>query len=62
MATEAEKLKFIRSIKQDLDLKTHEIKLTDDQINGNAASSIITAIEEMKAGIIESKEKMSKGR
>lgn len=59
MATEAEKLKSIRSIKKDLDLKTHEIKLTDDQISGNAASSIITAIEEMRTTITESKERMT---
>ncbi|KAK5939610.1 Structural maintenance of chromosomes protein 2 [Knufia obscura] len=59
MQTEGEKMKAIKSRKQELDLKTHEIKLTEDQINGNAASSIILAIEEMKSQITELNEKMS---
>lgn len=58
MQAEAEKLKVIKSRKQELDLKTHEIKLTEDQINGNAASSIILAIENMKAEIADLKERM----
>ncbi|KAK5085052.1 Structural maintenance of chromosomes protein 2 [Exophiala xenobiotica] len=59
MQAEGQKLKAIKSRKQELDLKTHEIKLTEDQINGNAASSIILAIEEMKTQITEHKEKMA---
>ncbi|KAJ9654861.1 Structural maintenance of chromosomes protein 2 [Neophaeococcomyces mojaviensis] len=58
MQTESEKLKSIKSRKQELDLKAHEIKLTEEQINGNAASSIILAIEEMRSQITELKDKM----
>jgi len=59
MQAEGEKMKAIKSRKQELDLKTHEIKLTEDQINGNAASSIILAIEEMRSQITGLKEKMA---
>ncbi|KAJ5154734.1 RecF/RecN/SMC [Penicillium coprophilum] len=45
------KLDSVRSIKQNLDLKTHEIKLTEEQINSNSSSSIIQAVEEMRANI-----------
>lgn len=62
MQTEAENMKSIKARKQELDLKTHEIKLTEDQINGNAASSIILAIEDMKKEITELKAKMSAAR
>lgn len=48
---EKKKLDVARSIKQELDLKTHEIKLTEEQINSNSSSSIIQAVEEMKANI-----------
>ncbi|KAF7712398.1 Structural maintenance of chromosomes protein [Penicillium ucsense] len=51
MAREKKKLDAVRSIKQELDLKSHEIKLTEQQINGNSSSSIIQAVEEMKANI-----------
>jgi len=51
MNKERKKLDAVRSIKQDLDLKTHEIKLTEEQINSNSSSSIIQAVEEMKANI-----------
>ena len=40
-----------RHTKQELDLKTHEISLTEQQIQGNASSSIIHAVEEMKTNI-----------
>jgi len=56
MEAEAERMKSIKTRKQELDLKLHEIKLTEDQINGNAASSIILAIEDMRRQIIELKE------
>jgi len=59
MQAESEKLKGIKSRKQELDLKTHEIKLAEEQINGNAASSIILAIEEMKSQINQLKDKMT---
>lgn len=51
MEREKKKLDAVRSIKQELDLKTHEIKLTEEQINSNSSSSIIQAVEEMKANI-----------
>ncbi|KAI5307199.1 Rab GDP dissociation inhibitor alpha [Ascosphaera pollenicola] len=47
LAREKEKLDYCKAIQERLDLKTHEIKLTEDQINGNASSSIIHAVEEM---------------
>ena len=40
MVKEKEKLDSERKIKQELDLKTHEIKLTGDQIEGNSSSSV----------------------
>ena len=40
MAREKKKLDTVRKIKQELDLKTHEIKLTEEQIGGNSSSSV----------------------
>lgn len=40
MAKEKKKLDAVRSLKQELDLKNHEIKLTEDQINSNSSSSV----------------------
>jgi structural maintenance of chromosome 2 len=40
MKKEKKKLDAVRSIKQDLDLKNHEIKLTEEQIGGNSSSSV----------------------
>ncbi|KAJ5243192.1 uncharacterized protein N7469_001519 [Penicillium citrinum] len=51
MKKEKKKLDAVRSIKQELDLKSHEIKLTEEQINNNSSSSIIAAVEEMRANI-----------
>ncbi|KAJ6136815.1 hypothetical protein N7497_012368 [Penicillium chrysogenum] len=51
MKREKKKLDSVRSIKQNLDLKNHEIKLTEEQINSNSSSSIIQAVEEMKSNI-----------
>ncbi|KAJ5728746.1 uncharacterized protein N7483_003254 [Penicillium malachiteum] len=56
MNKERKKLDAVRSIKQDLDLKTHEIKLTEEQINNNSSSSIIQAVEEMRANIEQLKQ------
>jgi len=41
MAREKKKLDSARKTKQELDLKTHEIKLTEEQIGGNSSSSVI---------------------
>ncbi|KAL8895345.1 MAG: hypothetical protein Q9207_008208, partial [Kuettlingeria erythrocarpa] len=51
MAKDKKKLDSAKKTKQELDLKSHEIKLTEEQINGNSSSSIIQAVEEMKASI-----------
>ncbi|KAJ9609850.1 Structural maintenance of chromosomes protein 2 [Cladophialophora chaetospira] len=59
MKGEQAKLAGIKSVKQELDLKTHEIKLAEDQISGNSSSSIIQAIEQMKASIAQLKQDMA---
>ncbi|KAH8680894.1 SMC2-like protein [Xylariales sp. PMI_506] len=51
IAKEKSKLDQARKIKQDLDLKTHEIKLAEEQISGNSSSSIIQEVENMKESI-----------
>lgn len=56
MAREKQKLDAARKSKQELDLKNHEIKLTEEQIGGNSSSSIIQAVEEMKQTIAQLKE------
>ncbi|KAG6067850.1 hypothetical protein E4U32_002584 [Claviceps aff. humidiphila group G2b] len=50
---EKSKLDQARRLKQDLDLKNHEIKLAQDQISGNSSSSIILEVETMKNSITE---------
>lgn len=40
MGREKKKIDSARKIKQELDLKTHEIKLTEEQIGGNSSSSV----------------------
>ncbi|KAK6383595.1 Structural maintenance of chromosomes protein 2 [Exophiala oligosperma] len=62
MRNEQAKLASIKTVKQELDLKTHEIKLAEEQISGNSSSSIIQAIEEMKASISQLKQDMSTAR
>ncbi|EXJ58024.1 structural maintenance-chromosome 2 [Cladophialophora yegresii CBS 114405] len=59
MRQERAKLADIKSVKQELDLKTHEIKLAEEQISGNSSSSIIQAIEEMKATIVHLRQDMA---
>lgn len=41
MARDQRKIESARKVKQDLDLKNHEIELTEEQINGNSSSSVI---------------------
>ncbi|KAK7550879.1 SMC2-like protein [Phyllosticta paracitricarpa] len=53
---EKKKLDSAKKIKQELDLKTHEIKLAEEQISGNSSSSIIKQVEDMKESIIQLKE------
>jgi structural maintenance of chromosome 2 len=59
MREEKKKLDSVRAIKHQLDLKSHEVKLTEEQINGNSSSSIIQAVEEMKATIVQLKQEMA---
>lgn len=40
MAREKKKLDNMRALKQELDLKNHEIRLTEEQINNNSSSSV----------------------
>ncbi|KAJ9635893.1 Structural maintenance of chromosomes protein 2 [Coniosporium tulheliwenetii] len=56
MTREKKRLDAAKKTKQELDLKSHEIKLTEEQISGNSSSSIIQAVEEMKANIAQLKE------
>ncbi|KAF2484852.1 structural maintenance of chromosome protein 2 [Neohortaea acidophila] len=51
MAKDAQKLKSVRQIKQELDLKAHEIQLAEGQIASNSSSSIIASVNEMKETI-----------
>jgi structural maintenance of chromosome 2 len=59
MQRERSKLDAMRGIQKQLDLKTHEIKLSEEQINGNSSSSVINAVEEMKATIVQLKTDMA---
>ncbi|KAI6376739.1 hypothetical protein MCOR25_002704 [Pyricularia grisea] len=59
ISREKSKLDQARSLKQELDLKTHEIKLTEEQIGGNSSSSIIQEVENMKEQIVQLKEGVS---
>ncbi|KAF7901430.1 hypothetical protein EAF00_003651 [Botryotinia globosa] len=56
IAREKKKMDQARKIKQELDLKSHEVKLTEEQIGSNSSSSIIQEIENMKASIIQLKQ------
>ena len=62
MAQEKGKLQALKKTKQELDLKNHEIKLTEDQIHGNSSSSIIQAVEQMKETIKQLKDDIGSAR
>jgi structural maintenance of chromosome 2 len=62
MQDEQQKLSGIRSVKQELDLKAHEIHLTEEQIKGNSSSSIIASVEEMKESVAQLKEAMASAK
>ncbi|KAK4552078.1 Structural maintenance of chromosomes protein 2 [Recurvomyces mirabilis] len=51
MAKDAQKMKSARQIKQELDLKGHEIQLAESQIASNSSSSVIASVAEMKETI-----------
>lgn len=54
MAKEKKSLDSARKAKQELDLKQHEIKLTEEQISGNSASSVCSAMPVMDRGSLTS--------
>ncbi|KAF2395743.1 RecF/RecN/SMC protein [Trichodelitschia bisporula] len=56
MAREKKKLDTARKLKQELDLKAHEISLAEEQISSNSSSSIIQAVVEMKTQIEQLKQ------
>ncbi|KAK5660221.1 hypothetical protein OQA88_12755 [Cercophora sp. LCS_1] len=56
IAREKSKLDQAKKTKQELDLKSHEIKLAEEQISGNSSSSIIQEVENMKETIAQLKE------
>ncbi|CAZ82813.1 unnamed protein product [Tuber melanosporum] len=58
MAREKKKMDMIKKVKQELDLKNHEIGLTEEQINSNSSSNIIQAVEEMKENIVQLKKEI----
>ncbi|KAK2614300.1 hypothetical protein N8I77_001141 [Diaporthe amygdali] len=55
IARERSKLDQARRIKQELDLKSHEIKLAEEQIGSNSSSSIIQEVQNMKETILQLK-------
>ncbi|PMD23152.1 RecF/RecN/SMC protein [Hyaloscypha hepaticicola] len=62
IAREKKKLDQAKKIKQELDLKSHEIKLTEEQIGGNSSSSIIQEVENMKASIVQLKTDLAEAK
>ncbi|KAI9833550.1 MAG: Structural maintenance of chromosomes protein 2 [Phylliscum demangeonii] len=53
VVAETAKIEAARALRRELDLKRHELRLAEEQMEGNAASSIIHAIEEMKTTIVQ---------
>ncbi|OBT87231.1 hypothetical protein VE02_04866 [Pseudogymnoascus sp. 03VT05] len=62
MAREQKKLDQAKKIRQELDLKSHEIKLTEEQIGGNSSSSIIQEVQNMKETIVQLKSDLSEAK
>ncbi|KAK3307047.1 SMC2-like protein [Chaetomium strumarium] len=56
IAREKSKLDQAKKLKQELDLKMHEVKLAEQQISGNSSSSIIQEVEKMKETIAQLKQ------
>ncbi|KAK4193709.1 putative structural maintenance of chromosomes protein 2 [Podospora australis] len=59
---EKSKLDQAKKIKRELDLKAHEIKLAEEQIGSNSASSIIQEVANMRETIAQLKETISSAR
>ncbi|KAK4691310.1 structural maintenance of chromosome 2, partial [Lecanoromycetidae sp. Uapishka_2] len=62
MTKEKKKMDSARKVKQELDLKSHEIRLTEEQIGGNSSSSIIQAVEEMKLSMEQLKKDVTEAK
>ncbi|KAK4039045.1 SMC2-like protein [Parachaetomium inaequale] len=56
IAREKSRLDQAKRIKQEFDLKTHEIKLAEEQIGSNSSSSILQEVQNMKETIAQLKE------
>ncbi|KAL2159968.1 hypothetical protein VTH06DRAFT_2101 [Thermothelomyces fergusii] len=56
IAREKSTLDQAKRLKQELDLKAHEIKLAEEQIGGNSSSSIIQEVQNMKETVAQLKE------
>ncbi|KAL2169269.1 hypothetical protein VTG60DRAFT_6272 [Thermothelomyces hinnuleus] len=56
IAREKSRLDQAKRLKQELDLKAHEIKLAEEQIGGNSSSSIIQEVQNMKETVAQLKE------
>ena len=59
MTAEKEKRDTIRQCQQKLELKTHEIGLTEKQIASNSSSSIIQAVEDMNTELQNAKQEIA---
>lgn len=55
ISREKRRLDQFKKTKQELDLKSHEIKLYEEQINGNSSSSIIQEVKNMKDTLVQLK-------
>ena len=62
MSREKKNFDQARKIKQELDLKSHEIRLTEEQISGNSSSSIIQEVENMKQTVIQLKSDLAEAK
>lgn len=62
IASQKQKLNQIKKIKQDLDLKSHEIKLCGEQIENNSSTSIIQVVENMKLNVSKLKDELKEAK
>ena len=62
MARGKHQMDAAHKIQQDLDLKNHEIKLTEEQINSNSSSSILHEVSQMKDQIAASRKDIEEAK
>ncbi|AEO55294.1 condensin complex component SMC2-like protein [Thermothelomyces thermophilus ATCC 42464] len=62
IAREKSRLDQAKRLKQELDLKAHEIKLAEEQIGGNSSSSIIQEVQNMKETVAQLKESVEEAK